>query len=331
MNMRTVVTGLMLAVVCASGFLTAQEKDESQSKRTEHSGSNRRAWLGVSVQDVTPRLARDRDLSVTSGALITDVLDDGPAEHGGLREGDVIVRFNGTAIADAGDLTDAVRASAPESKVAVDIQRHGEKKTMTVTVGKSPRRTFSFNMPYIAPMPHMRAIPPVPRIRVFTSHDVLGLSLNDLNRQLAEYFEAPNGKGVLVEEVERGSAGEKAGFKAGDVILTVSKEAVEDTRDFMDALDDARTGESATIGILRKGVRKDLTVPAEEISRSRSFRYHSDDGDEDDAAILGIHKEKIKHEMEHLKEQLQSVGRHIREQMEQLRQKVRKELHQVRS
>jgi len=171
----------------------------------------------------------------------------------------------------------------------------------------------------------------MPRIRVFTSHDVLGLSLNDLTRQLAEYFEAPDGRGILVEEVERGSAGEKAGFKAGDVILKVGAERVEDTGDFMEALDDARTGDAVTVGIIRKGAQKELTVKVEDISRSRSFRYHSGDLDEDDAAVMGIQKEKLRHEMEHLKEQLKNVGRSIREQMEQLRQTLRRELRSARS
>lgn len=331
MSTRMVVGGLVLALLCVSGALSAQEKDASAPQRPEHSRTSRRAWLGVSVQDVTPRIARDRDLRVQSGALIADVQEDSPADQGGLREGDVILRFHGTAIADAGDLTDAVRASEPSAQVPVEIDRRGEKKALTVTLGKAPRQSFSFNVPHFEQMPRMPALPHIPRIRVFTSHDVLGLSLNDLNRQLGEYFGAPNGKGVLVEEVEHGSAGEKSGFMAGDVICAVGKEPVRDTRDFMDALDDLTKGEPATVGIIRKGAKKDLTVPAEEISRSPSFRRHQEEMDDDDAANLGIHKERFKHEMMRLKEQLQSVGRHIREQVEQLRQNLRRELRSVKS
>lgn len=331
MKMRVVLMGLALATSWVAGAASAQEKETSKSKDQSAGGRTGRGWLGVSVQDVTPRLARDRDLSVTAGAIINDVMEDGPAEKAGLREGDVIVRFNGAAIADADDLTDAVRTAAPASQAGVEIQRRNEKKTVTVTLGKAPRRTYSFTMPHIPPVPRMRALPRVPRIRVFTSHDVLGLSLADLNTQLGEYFDAPDGKGVLVEEVAHGSAGERAGFKAGDVIVRVGTERVGDTRDVLDALGDARAEEAVTIGILRKGAQKDLTVQADDISRSRSFRHHPEDCDEDEAAVPGIQKEEFKHQMDRLKEQLRSVGRHIRQQMEQLRQALRREYRSVAS
>ena len=331
MNSRVCITAFALAFLLAGSTLSAQDKERSAPEASGKSRGDRHGWLGVSVRDVTPRLARERNLSVTRGALIVDVSEESPAGKAGLKEGDVIVGFNSTAIVDAGDLTDAVRAAAPESQADVDVRRGEEKTSVKVTLGKAPRHSFSFSMPPIPHIPPMHALPRIPRIHVFTSHDVLGLSLNDLNKQLGEYFEAPNGKGVLVEEVERGSAGEKSGFKAGDVIVKIGAETIEDTRDVLDALDDARKGETVTIGILRKGSQKNLTVQADDITRSRSFRMRSEDLDDDDAGGLGIHREEFRSQMEHLKDQLRSLGRHIREHMKHLRQTLRRELHHVMS
>jgi C-terminal processing protease CtpA/Prc len=330
MTLRIVLAACAFVLANAAGELPAQEKEGNGSKPTEVR-SGRRGWLGVSVQDVTPRLARERDLTVSAGALVVDVIEDGPADKAGVKEGDVITKLGGAAIADADDLTDAVRAADPESHVSVEIRRGKESRTLAVTLGKAAGKSFSFSLPRVRP-PHVfiPRIPHIPQFHVYTSHDVLGLRLSRLNKQLGEYFEAPNGKGVLVEEVEEESAGASAGFKAGDVIIRVGKEPVEDTRDLEEALDDVHKGDNMTISILRKGTPKELTVQSDDLKRSRSYWFRSeDDLDDDDAAVLGIHKQQFKHQMEHLKQELQSLGRHLREKIEEMRQTVRKEFRTV--
>ena len=104
-----------------------------------------------------------------------------------------------------------------------------------------------------------------------------GLDLSELNEQLGEYFNAPNGHGLLVERVEKKSSGEQAGFKAGDVITKINKTAVEDMRDFSDALEDVEEGDKVEVEILRKGAAKTISIEVEEDDDSpSSFQYRFD-------------------------------------------------------
>ncbi|HTO94837.1 MAG TPA: PDZ domain-containing protein, partial [Bacteroidota bacterium] len=239
-----------LILLCAAGGTAASQE------RTER--GHGRTWLGVTIQDVTPRLARDRDLHVKSGALVGSVSDESPASRGGIRENDVIVEFNGKPVEDAGDLVGAVRDARPGAKATVGLYRGSEKRSLDVTLEEGPEEFhgFAFRGPV--------HIPRIPRVRIFRAGDMMGLTLSDLNRQLGEYFQAPDGHGVLVEEVERESAGAKAGFKAGDVIIRAGSERVERTEDFADAFRDLRKGDSLGVSILRRGSPLSLTLRAED-------------------------------------------------------------------
>jgi C-terminal processing protease CtpA/Prc len=104
---------------------------------------------------------------------------------------------------------------------------------------------------------------------------MLGMHLSTLNKQLGSYFGAPNGRGVLVEEVEPESKAEKAGFLAGDVIVKIGEETVKDVDDIHDAFREYKSGENANVQILRKGGSKTLTV--EVPKRSRIHRMYGHD------------------------------------------------------
>ena len=337
--MRSILAGtaLVLALAIAGGSAGAQAKAGKKTGKKadiylvtpEASADGRGGWLGVSIQDVTPRLARERELKIKSGALVSDVVEESPAEKGGLKEDDIIVEFHGKAVEDASDLTDAVRATAPGTTAQVTVYRDGEKKTLQVTVGKEKRtRSLSFNY-HPAPVPHMRVpVPPMPRFHMFGMNDMFGLSLIDLNRQLGEYFGAPDGRGVLVMEVERKSAADKGGFKAGDVIIRVGKDTVETTNDLGEAIEDAREGEKVEFGVLRKGAVTTITVDASELSDSRmrrdlNFRF--------DRESMGFGRGEFRKQIQMLKENLRSAGQNLRLHMEQLHQQIRREIRSVAS
>jgi membrane-associated protease RseP (regulator of RpoE activity) len=335
--MKTLFIFIAVVALCVViGTSGAQEKKETVSPPKHKTGeqvkpskgrSRARAWLGVSIRDVTPRVARERDLSVKSGVLVTDVADDSPAERAGIKEADVIVAFNGKTVDETDDLIDAVRETGPGTEVTVAFIRGTEKKTVSATLDKAPGREFSYfgPMPHIPRMPH---IPPIPRIHVFSSCEMLGLSLSDLNTQLGEYFGAPNNRGVLVEEVEKGSAGEKAGFKAGDVITKVGTESVESIRDVDEALEDTKEGEKVDFGVLRKGTAMTLTVPADELSNGKSFRHRLD---HEKGMFFRFDQEKFRNDMKSLEEGLRNLGDQIREQMQKMRKTIQREVRNVES
>lgn len=240
-------TRILLAAGALLLFAAAlHAEDEQRMKRTP---ARNQGWFGVSITDVTPKAAREKGLKVKEGAFVDDVVEESPADSAGIKEGDVITEFNGKRIELADDLTEAVRATKPWSKVTVKVNRAGETKSIAATVGRNRTRTpFAFSFPHGDAMAF-----------AFTG-STEGMELMTLNRQLAEYFEAPGGNGVLVKEVKKKSNAEKAGLKAGDVIVSVDKEAVEDAGAVREALRDAEEGDKVAVEVLRKGKKVSLSL-----------------------------------------------------------------------
>lgn len=220
-----------------------------KSERTKVSG-----WIGVMIDDVSERIAHKNKLESEEGAFVREVVPDSPADSAGIQEGDVIVAFNDKKIEDPGDLVDAIRKTEPGTKATLAILRTGEKKNLTLVVGKTKKRVLS----------HFFRMPPIPQVRVSVNSHVLGLELMNLNEQLGEYFGAANNEGVLVAEVKKGSTGDKAGFKAGDVIIRAGKRTVEEIDDVRRELRRREDGEKVEFEVLRKGTRKTLSVEVEE-------------------------------------------------------------------
>lgn len=326
--------GVLLAgtlILSADGSASPQEKSEKHVVVTTR--STRQGWLGVQIQDMTSKLAKKKNLSTEEGALVTKVTEKSPAEKGGLKEDDLIVEFNGHAIYDGDDLSKAVRRTKPGTTVSVTVQRKNEKKTLQVTIGKMKKTAWPFA---VSPM-----APGLRHYGFMQSTSTYGLTIRDLNSQLGEYFGVPEGKGVLVDEVEKESDAEKAGFKAGDVIVRVGSDSVEDVTDVQEALRDQKEGEKVDIEVLRKGSRKTLTLTASDEDLSNVYEFRSmvppfhieiDPGIRENLGKEFRNQlEELKHErsntmklhMKDLQEQLRSMGRQIRDEMEGLRDNLK--------
>ncbi|HEY4612325.1 MAG TPA: PDZ domain-containing protein [Bacteroidota bacterium] len=226
--------------------------------------SPKRSYIGVSIQTLTAKLAKANGNKVDEGALVNDVERKSPADSAGIAEGDVIVQFGDRKIYDADDLQKAVSKVKPGTKVNVMVDRKGSTKTIALTVGKNPNR-----MSRVFAGPGMRAF-------AFGSSKAIGANLHPLGEQLAEYFQIPGGKGVLVESVESESAADKAGMKAGDVIVKIGSEQVEDIADVWEALGEYEEGETADIEVIRKGASKKLSLEIEEGDEGSWFHYRTE-------------------------------------------------------
>jgi C-terminal processing protease CtpA/Prc len=308
------VTVLTIALVSAMSLFSpvhiealAAENPSQSIMRMEK--STRRGWLGVSVQDLTPRLAKANGNQVTEGALVNEVERKSPADSAGIEEGDVIVEFDGRKIYDADDLSKVVGRTKPGTTVTIVIDRKGKMMTLKATIGRIPsRRTQAYWFR-------------VPGERLMIGrNNALGAELRPLSKQLAEYFQVPDGKGVLVESVEKNGAADKAGMKAGDVIVKIGKERVASLKDIWEALEDYDEGERVEIEVIRKGVSKKLTVEIEDGAESdfyefhigpqlrlfrdlgRDLRRHINPGIELD--YIYPHLEEFKHELERWKDEL---------------------------
>lgn len=221
----------------------------------ETDGGDAQAWLGVSIRDLTADAAKEAGLPKAEGALITRVVKKSPADSAGLRKGDVIIQFNERIIYEADDLVRAVRKTEPGTTAKITVMRNGSRKEIVTTLRRSPRKRLSL------------AIRPPEGPKCFLlrlASGSIGLRLMQLPPQLAKYFDAPEGKGVLVTQVREGSVAEKAGFKAGDVILKIDDTSVERVSDVRRTLRKYSDGEKITVEILRKGSRSTLTFAVEE-------------------------------------------------------------------
>ncbi|MEO8167232.1 MAG: PDZ domain-containing protein [bacterium] len=280
-------------------------------------------WLGVSIEDVTPKLARRKNLNVEEGAYVNNIEPASPADQVGIVEGDVIVEFDGKKVRDSGDLIEAVRKTKPATEVPVVVLHDGEKRTLKPTIAKAQRapKVFSFSHPI---PPHM---PIAPRMLMW-GRMIYGLSLEDMNKQLAEYFNAPNGKGVLVKSVESSSEAEKAGFKAGDVIVRVGKETIAAVDDIYDVLDGYKEGDKAEFEILRKDATQKLSLAINDKEEGLSFRKFRGDDDE----LIELRKEGLhfRHESNRLKLELERMKDSIHDRMIELKNKLKYEFNRIR-
>ena len=173
------------------------------------SGKVTRGWLGVLIQDVTRELAESFGMAQPRGALVARVLPGGPAAKAGIEAGDIILRFNGEDIVYSSDLPPRVGRTAIGSKVPVDILHAGKPRTLQLVVDALPAQA--------APG---KAAP------AKVSVDRLGVAVADLTPAQRERLGIERG-GVRVRRVEAGAA-RQAGVQAGDVILSVNSDAVDD-------------------------------------------------------------------------------------------------------
>jgi predicted metalloprotease with PDZ domain len=326
--MNTFYHGMTRAVILAIAttvLVLGALAGEPQEKKAEKAKGP--AWLGVMVADVTKSLATDENLKTETGALVRDVVRESPAEAAGVKEGDVIVAFAGKEIQDASDLTRAVQKNAPGAKASITVLRDGTKKELSVTLG-TPKADERFAVG--VPLPPKAPLPQKNVFRFFVGQGTLGLEVMTLNEQLGSYFGAPDGEGVLVTSVEKDSPADKAGFKAGDVIIRVGRKTIEEVEEIHRALRKVKVGDKVEVEVVRKGDRKTLSVTKEESpepNSERFFRYYrhtprsGSDGDgtfdiavpEPDLQEMHIQIERINKEMQHrLQEMPQIIKKTVR-------------------
>ncbi len=249
-------------------------------------------WLGVETEGVNADRAKELKLSETRGVYISEVEEESPAEKAGLKSGDVVLEFNGEHVEGTVQFRRLIREIPAGHKVQITVWRDGKSQTLTATLGnveESMERGFGQGfgrmtpMPAIAPMPPMPATPrafsmTMPNIEIYSrsTTPTIGVSAEDIEGQLGNYFGAPDGEGVLVTDVESGSPAEKSGMKAGDVVIKVAGERVRNLNEMRDRLREKREDKTVPVTVLRRGSEQNLTVePTKPETRFRNTRRGS--------------------------------------------------------
>ena len=249
-------------------------------------------WLGVRVDDVDAGTAGELGLDEPRGAVVEGVEEDSPAAEAGLEEGDVIVTFDGDAVRSVAELVRLVRETPAGRSVTVEVVRDGERRRLPVTVGERERRPLRVR---VAPggledlevrmerlgeelseerMEEIRARIEEARERMeelelgdrgtrvfrwFQGRPRLGVRLQPLSDQLAEYFGVGDRGGALVASVRDGSPAAGAGLRAGDVVVRFGGDDVADPGDLVEAVRGAGAG-SVEVTVVRRGERRTLSV-----------------------------------------------------------------------
>jgi serine protease Do len=205
-------------------------------------GTVTRGRIGVEVTPVTRALAGPLGLSEPKGALVRVVQRDGPAARAGLRPGDVIVSFGGTAIDDSSALVGLVARAKPGSTATMEIVRNGQRQSQQVTIeALSAEETGG-----------AAAAPDGAR---------WGIAVADISPEIAARLRLPEGRGgAVVANVEPASPAARAGLQPGDVLLEVNRTAVRSGSDAVAALRAAKPGTPALLLIWRGGQEQFVTM-----------------------------------------------------------------------
>jgi len=178
------------------------------------SGKVSRGYLGVSINDLTPDLARAFDFQNSGGALIGDVFEGTPAAKAGIKSGDIITEINGKPVADANNLTLAVSQMTPGTEATVKVFRQGATKTFTVKLGELPSETAQNDNGK--------------NTTDSSTTDALdGVTVDDLDSQARDELKIPSDiKGALVTDVSEDSNAADAGLQKNDVIVEIDRQPV---------------------------------------------------------------------------------------------------------
>jgi serine protease Do len=204
-------------------------------------------WIGISIED-----GKDQ------GATVQSVQANSPAEKAGLKTGDVVLEYNKTPVLGSVQLTRLVRETPPGRTVEIKVRRDNRDQTVTVTTERAdsafrigPDRSILLDR-----LDDLRK--DMSQIQVRMSFSRSGIRVDNMTNQLREFFGVSGDGGVLVTSVDSGSAAEKAGLKAGDVITSVDNRTVRTPAEFDREM---RTGAAkVSLRVVRDKREQDITV-----------------------------------------------------------------------
>jgi serine protease Do len=245
LNLKGEVVGINTAILASGqgiGFATPSNIAKSVIPQLREKGKVTRGMIGVQVQNVTPELAKSFGMSEPKGALVAEVNPDTPAEKAGIQREDIIVEFNGHPIQEMNELPRMVAETAPGTQATVKVLRQGKEKTfkLTITELKDER--------------------PIKAAGGEEEGSPLGLTVKDLDANLAQRLQLKETKGLVVMQVESGSAAADAGFRPGDLIEEINGQKVSSVKDYLKIVTQLKKGTVARFYIKRQGKNLYLTV-----------------------------------------------------------------------
>ena len=240
-NLKGEVVGVNAAIISGAntiGFAIPVNVVKQILPQLKQTGRVVRGFLGVQPQAITADMVDNLGLKSTKGALIADVVKDSPAEHSGIKPGDVVVGLNGKPVNDNSQLTRDVGVIPPGNTVKLDVVREGRPRTVEVKLAERPdEREQTGRTPSRSSGEKEQG-------------DLLGLSVQDVTPQLARRSQLDaSTKGAVVVDVAPDSPASDAGLEPGDVVVEVNRRSVNSAADYRSAVKTVKKGDTVLVRV----------------------------------------------------------------------------------
>ncbi|WP_417450787.1 Do family serine endopeptidase [Kordiimonas sp.] len=239
-NMDGDVIGVNTAIFSPSGgnvgigFAIPSNDAERVMRELREHGKVRRGWLGVGIQPMTKEIADSLGIEQDEGAMVTRVEPDSPAANGGIKDGDIIIKWDGQDVENSNRLSLLVKRTDIGKPVDVIVIRNEERVTLKVTTGELPAELAQLGPQTDSDgdgLPDERA----------DRQLVEGMELAPLNDGLRRQYEIDEGvEGVIVLRVARQSPAARVRIRPGTVIISVNQRDVTSASEVVDIIDEAR-------------------------------------------------------------------------------------------
>jgi serine protease Do len=219
LNLQGEVIGVNAAIVSQSGgsegigFTIPSNMAVNVARALMAQGKVERGWIGVSVQDMTSELAKPLRVETMKGALINDIVKEGPAEKAGLRKNDLVIAYGNKEVRDSIALRNEVASTPIGQEIKVVIIRDGKKMELALKIGSMESSS---------------------KIMTANVKNRLGIEIRAISAKDLETYGIDSKQGVVIDWVDpKGPLG-KAGFEAGDIILGMENQPIENPENFIE-------------------------------------------------------------------------------------------------
>jgi len=232
LNLRGEVVGVNAAIVSESGgfegigFAIPSNMALHIATMLITKGKVERGWLGVSIQDLTPELAKSFGVDTQKGALVAEVAKGGPGEKAGIKRGDIIISYQGKEVRNAGSLRNDVANTPIGREVKLTVWREGKKQEFGATIGNAENIT---------------------KILAASVNRRLGAEIRAVTPQETQQFGLEPQEGVAIASLDRKSPLSAVGFEPGDIILEVEGQPVEGVESFVEIVNSLQPGQEVTL------------------------------------------------------------------------------------
>ncbi|MDF3931491.1 DegQ family serine endoprotease [Pseudomonas citronellolis] len=242
LNLQGEVVGINSQIFTRSGgfmglsFAIPIDVAMNVADQLKKGGKVSRGWLGVVIQEVSKDLAESLGLDKPAGALVAQLVQDGPAAKGGLQVGDVILSLNGQTINESADLPHLVGGMKPGDKASLEVFRDGSRKTLDMTIGNLPDED--------------EEVAAIEGQGAERSSNRMGVTVADLTAEQRKSLDIKGG--VVIKDVQDGPAA-MIGLRPGDVITHLNNRQVESAKSFADIAKGLPKDKSVSMRVLRQG------------------------------------------------------------------------------